>query len=260
MKRLASSFLCVFALTVSAQTILEAPGLAAFSSTAVAGGGGGACDTITSASFYGRLDEASGTRADTSGNGNDLTVGGSPGSAAAVIGNGSTFTGPAIISHVSNSSLQCGAQDFSLTVWAKFTSTSGNQVIAAKGSEFILWLTGGVIVFNSNGGSGGSGANLTSSATISSGTQYHILIVMKNTGVVKQIFVQSSGSYTSNGIANAGGSFTSTSDDFTVGNYPGGSFPALGTIDEVGLFKALLTNVDATNLYNGGSGCRPSSF
>lgn len=248
--------------TAFAQTPLTASGLATFGGAAASGGGGGggSCDSVfdSTTKVYLKLGEASGTRVDSSGNGNDAADSGSTGNTTGIIGNGINFTGSTHLTIANNSTVQCGAQDYSFSFWVKFNSVSGYPVMISKGNETLFWLnSSSKFAFVTNGGGGGSGATLTSATTATTGTWYFVVFTFKNSNTEKTIYINGVSEATVN---SAGGGFTSGTVDLFVGGYSGGGYQVNAVMDEVALFKKVLSPTEISSLYNAGAGCRSSSY
>jgi len=245
-----------------AQSVLTADGLAAFGKTAAAGGGGGGgCDSVNDSSLggYWRLDESSGSRADTK-NSHNLTDSGSTGSAAAIVGNGASFSAATGLTVADTADLSLGTSGtaFSVAFWTKASSLSTTQVMVSKSGEYAIYFTNTTLNYVTAGGSGTNGS-MTSPITFATGTWYFIVV----TGTTPA----GDGSFTKAIIVNNGTPQTAacsvkpvhTTDAFCVGCYQSSiNFKYSGLLDEVLFTKRVLTSGEITALYNSGAGCRPS--
>ena len=202
------------------------------------------------------LEEAAGTtRLDALGT-TSLTDHNTVGRGTGIVGNAAVFVSASsqYLTAPSSSTLQTGAIDFSLQVWVKFTSFPNTQMLIAKddGSgapEYeIIVSTAPAIVFRIfNGGF----VDVTSSLTPSSGTWYHIIGYHDSVNHVQGIIINNG---TPDTVSSTGGpttnnfNFSLGVDDTSTGRFVN------GTLDQVGLWKRVLSGSDITSLYNSGSG------
>jgi hypothetical protein len=222
---------------------------------------------------YWKMDEASGfgTLADSNGT-NTLTALGLT-AAAGKINNAQVFNASASQSAniPSNASLQMGATSCSISAWINIfalpASGQGYSFVSKAGAaahsyEYELGCrnnagtTQFVMVVES------SGTFYTATATtpaISINTWYHVVGWFDFSTGLCHIRVNDTATFDS--LAGAGSTDVGTAD-FVIGarNYTGSNFFADATIDEVGLWKRVLTAIDITALYNGGAGLPFSSF
>lgn len=201
-----------------------------------------------------KLDEASGTRADSHGT-NNLTDVNTVTSAAGVLGNAAEFTAANSerLSIASNATLQMGPIDFTLCAWVYLNGTGTSRTIMSKGNEY--WLeysstgpqfrfayvdSGGNTrdVFASTFGSPSSGSFNFVVAWYESATQ--TLYIQVNNGTVdSEVQV--------NPVNAAAGAL------FALGSRNGAVFHD-GRTDAVGVWKRILTSDERTRLYNSGAG------
>ena len=190
-----------------------------------------------------------------------LTVVGSPTFPAGAVGNGVSLNGSSqYLHHASDSSLQLGGTACSIAFWLKAGATGAYQYMVGKwdegGStlEYLVYI--GIDNFikflvSPDGSATGLGNVTGADATITSGFWYFIaatydlstLKISVNDGTVY------STSY-------AGGIFNG-SVDFALGaGYVSGvpTFYTTGILDQVGLWKRVLSAGDITWLYNAGAG------
>jgi len=209
---------------------------------------------------YWKLNEASGTRADSVGD-NDLTdnntvtrvVGKQSGAAQFVLANSE------YLSVTSNSSLNIGTSSFTLATWVYLSSKATQMGIITK------WPTGGTGVYfidylNSSDRfrfrvtkDGGTSATAIADnlGAPSTGTWYFIVCTFDGTNLSIQV---------NNGTADTATLAGTTvdpdnADPFYLGRFSGTTPNYLdGYVDEVGFWKRLLDSEEKARLYNSGSG------
>jgi hypothetical protein len=226
-----------------------------------AGGGGTALNTSLIA--YWKLDEASGTRADSEGTGTpqDLTENGTIGNAAAVISNGAVIDTSEWLSRADSADLSVGNIDFSIAAWCYITSVSGGQKYfvgkwgGAGAREYLLYYDNGSERFRfivSDGSSNGEAiANNFGVPTINT---YYLVIGYHDS--VNNVVGISVNAGTPNTTAWTTGSIDSTTG-FAIGALDAATNPSLsqnGRQDETGFWKKVLSGAEITALYNGGAG------
>lgn len=226
-----------------------------------AGGSVAASSLLTSLIGYWKLEEASGTRADSSGRGNDCNViNGAPGNTTGKVGNALACASASSqsVERASNSDLQTGDIDFTVAGWINLTTNASNQALVSKNSsgaiEYALRYVTGTDRFQFFVSSNGTGftnnviANTFGSPSLS--TWY--FVVAWHDSVANTINIQvnngtvDSGAYALGLIATAGA--------FSIGNAKAVSWFLNGAADEVGFWKRVLTAAERTTLYNGGNG------
>lgn len=218
---------------------------------------------------YWRLEESSGTRFDCSKNGNHLTSNNSVGQAAGVSG----YTGSAAsfvsassqyLDRASNTSLQVGDIDFTIAAWVKLNATTTFQTIASKYQttgdqrEYQLMFDNAVFatkrfVFLISSDGTVSGTNTVIASNFGEPAAlawYHV--VASHDSVNNKITIS-----VNNGTANetsvTGGIFAGSSA-FWIGGRNGAAQYMNGSIDEIGIWKRVLTAAERTQLYNAGLG------
>jgi hypothetical protein len=209
---------------------------------------------------YWKLDEASGTRADSFG-GNNLTDNNGVGSASGVVGNDAVFVAAAgtYLSHASNSSLQVTG-DFTFACWIKLGSQpSGSNAYSIitkdidTGRDYTLDYSPGYRYLRFYHAYNGDVNTLCCNDTpLSNGTWYFVVIWYDATANKDYMRVNDSLLY---GDPYTPGTIQ-TSTEFRIGSrpYPGYNDYFDGEIDEVGFWKRVLTSAEITSLYNGGAG------
>lgn len=205
-------------------------------------------------SYY-SLEEASGTRADATGRGNDLTANNAPGNTTGIQANALALATASsqYLSRADSADHSMGDIDFSIAFW--FYSTSGgSKGIVTKwqtgGNQREWWigqLTSTINVFVSNNGS--AAASLANGSAHSQ-TAWHFC-VMWHDAAANTINVSVDNGTTAS-VAHSTGVFNGTAP-FNIGAENGGVFFD-GRVDEVGVWKRVLTSLERTELYNAGAG------
>lgn len=211
---------------------------------------------------YWRLEEASGTRVDATGRGNDLTDNNTVTNTTGKLGNGAFFVraNSEHLSRADNADLSIGAAtSFTVSLWVRFSVaslTSFQSLVtkyadaSASNREFLIYAVGGSS-FKMIVRGGASEQTITDSIGYVENTWYHIIAGYDH--VAQQAF-----------IAHNAGTLTTLSHTagindgaaiFEIGVYSAaGSTYLDGTLDEVGLWKRVLTSAERTQLYNSGNG------
>lgn len=210
---------------------------------------------------YWKMDEASGARADSTGNGHSLADAGfEPESRSGVINLGGDFGGPSefewleVADHADVSI--AANEDFTFSFWINSDSIASFVYVLAKDSVNQEWNvyvdTAGKINFNWWNAAGVVQGPITTTGAISTGQNKHIVITYDQSNI--KIYIDGSLDTTS---PNTEDPRDSTSD-FEVGRSEGaggGYFD--GLIDEIGIWKRALSLSEVGDLYNGGSGLQP---
>lgn len=205
---------------------------------------------------YWKLDEASGSRADSHGS-YTLTDNNTVASATGKINDGADLES-GNSEYLSNSSMPIHAAT-SVSFWYKAESDTGNiQVPYAHdgrmgGTESVYFNfhvnSGLSLAFYMSGSGGNIGADPIPSSTISTGTWYHFVITYDSTnGLV--IYRDGSSLYTTGSVGTRAGS---TAQPFRIGVDGFGRYTD-GIVDEVGYWSRELTSAEVTSLYNSGNG------
>lgn len=210
------------------------------------------------------LEEASGTRVDDHGDNDLAPVTADPGRSAAKVGFGTLFTGSddgTRLRIASNASLQAGDIDLTICGWcgAIADATSDNHGLVGKGStsnaEYIIdrLTTNQCLRFEVFGAAGfGSSSNVTCGTALPSDGSLHFFVAWHDS-VANTINIQmDNGTIASN--PHSAGIFVGT-DDFLI-SIGGNIFKAEwdGLVDQVGLWKRVLTSDERSFLYNSGNG------
>jgi hypothetical protein len=229
------------------------------------GGAVAASSLLTSLAAYYKLGEASGTRADSTLRGNDLAPQHAPGNATGIVDNALACTegSKQWCSIADNADLSMGDIDFSISCWAYRTTSGGVDYPTILGKwlgsskEYILGYDESQSKFFfqvSGDGTRRQHELLSSVASPTSATWYHIIVWHDATANTINMSVNNAAATSA---AHSAGVFNGTSA-FGIGNSYGDESYSLGfwvgRIDEVGVWKRLLTTDERTALYNGGSG------
>jgi hypothetical protein len=235
-------------------------------------GGKAKSSLLTGIVSYWNLNEASDasgavTRSDSCGT-NHLTDNGTTPSTPGLIGNGALFTAAKseYLSIASNASLQMGGSDFTITAKVKLTNTTSVHELVNKynsyGSnqrEYALSYNYNsvgyvenrfVFIVSATGSSTAVKVFASAMGEPVAGVIYHLKCWFDNT--LKKIFISvNNGTPESTSCPN--GVFSGSSP-FIIGGLPAANRYSSAMVDEVGLWKRLLTTAEDTTIYNGGNG------
>ena len=216
-------------------------------------------------SFW-ELEEASGTRVDAvTASANDLTDNNTVTQVAGIVGNAARFTNPDAgpnnewLSHAHNASLSCGNIDFTLVAWAKLaTKAAGSNSVAGKNGpigEYQLFQEGVTDrwrwdIYNATIATHTIRAD-TYGAT--STTVWAFLVGQLTSATnTAEFYVDNVSQGT---VVGSGTPATDAASDFGIGGLSPTPTNLLdGMVDQVGLWKRVLTPTELTFLYNGGAG------
>lgn len=208
---------------------------------------------------YWKMEEASGTRIDATGRGNDLTDNNTVAQGTGKVGNAAQMVkaNSEYLSIASNSDFVGSDISFSFSHWFYIDSLpSSNNYLFGKGLfDFLCRVSSATQKVNfqcESAASPGSFAGAISPVVLSTTTWYHLYCGYDAGNDVVFVSVNNETLVTS---ALAGGVKTSVAD-FNIGIY---NVLAIleswnGKIDEFGLWKRVLTAAERTALYNGGNG------
>lgn len=207
---------------------------------------------------YWSLDEASGTRVDATGRGNDLSEVGTPGSTTGKISNAVDTSSGNALSRTSTSDLVTGDVDFTQTAWIWFDSTAGNTDIVGKwavgGFEYTLGMNASSRLTFFVEPSAFDNIAATTFGALSTSTWYFVVWWHDATADTMNICVNDG---TVDTKAHSTGA-TAASSPFVIGQSAFGAHD--GRVDEVGFWKRVLTSGERTQLYNAGAGLAYSAF
>jgi hypothetical protein len=222
---------------------------------------GGASTLNTDLIAYWKLDEASGTRADseTTGTAQDLTDNNTVTSTTGKIGNAAQFTAANSewLHRNDSTDLSTGNIDFTFAFWVYLDTKSANQVLVGKSGasvEFYCWYVNGSdrLEFRaSQNGSSETAATANNHGSVSTSTWYFVVCWHNAASDTINISVNN-GTVNSTGFNVAG--VVDGTNPFQVGRYGAAGVYTNGRIDEVGFWKKVLTSDERTELYNAGSG------
>lgn len=210
---------------------------------------GGTSPLLTDLISFWELEEASGTRNDAHGT-NHLTDNNTVTQAAGKVGNAGQFTAAnsEYLSATDNASLRVGSGDFTFCCWAKLDTLSAfNTLLAKYSSDYWLYL-------NSAAGTGArlritSGTEAQGGGTVTTATWYFVVGWRDNAAQTLNVQLNNG---TVGSIASATPP-TDTASAFRIGaRSPDLYFD--GQIDQVAMWKRVLTTAERTWLYNAGSG------
>lgn len=209
---------------------------------------------------YWKLDEASGTRVDSTGRGNDLTDNNTVTSNTGILSNAAEFVAAnsEYLSHATNDDLATIlGRGLTISAWVYLhgSFSGAGQVVAkdddaANSRDYTLDVDASKFRFYTDGGGGGI---ISHPATLSTETWYHV--VAWYTGSSSGGVALNAGTATTSALANADPVSLSTAE-FRIGarEYPAFEGYFFGRIDEVGIWHRVLTEDEITELYNGGAG------
>lgn len=216
---------------------------------------------LTGLISYWKLNEASGTRADSVGS-NNLTdnntvtrvLGKQSGAAQFVLAN------TEYLSVASNSSLQVGNEPFCICGWVYLSTNATTQSLFSKyntssNRQFLVDYVTGTnrfrFVVSPDGSATVTQVYANNFGAPSTGTWYFICAWHDSVGDTVNIQVNNG---TADSAAFVGGVFPTGNGDFTIGSNSGGGSYLNGYADEIGFWKRLLTTEEKTRLYNSGNG------
>ena len=219
--------------------------------------------SVSLAAYY-ELEEASGNRLDSHTGGYTLTDVNTVGSGTGIQGTAADFeqTNAEYLSRVSTNSVFDGVTSFSISAWVNIESFSAVYPTVASvwndGSNNRAWSLAFVgnqpYFYISQLGTNATLSNITSGATLSTGTWHHLVGTFNGSTGNLRIYVNNT-QYTN--ASGRTGIFNSSAD-FRIGHAvtfasrSDGYFD--GLIDEVGIWTKELTASEVSDLYNSGSG------
>ena len=226
-----------------------------------AGPFGGHASLSTSLEAYWKLDEESGQRVDSHGS-NDLADNATVLFAAGKIGNAADFEkdNAEFLDIADNASLSMGDIDLTITLWVKTETQAATMGILSKydnvtdDREYVVYWNQGTDRFVFGLSQDGTALTVTEEAdvlgAVANATFYFVVCQHDSAGNLIKISVND-GAFDSQ--AYAGGVFDGAAD-FQIGGSDAGWGDFDGLVDEVGIWKKILSGAEITALYNGGSG------
>jgi hypothetical protein len=217
---------------------------------------------------YWRLDEASGTRADSSGNARSLTANGSPVSRTGKLGDAADFV-PGSSQYLSTGDATVrgtitDAAGWTIAGWLYSDDNAtrdilGHMSLGNKGLYARYFGSFGVareliVQWYDDAAS----AVLASAGVSFTSAAWNFFAVQYNSSDDK-LYLRSNGT-TAAGVSCAGRTFTTYSTHFTLGRF-GGSAGAYwdGGLDDIGLWSRTLSGAELDQLYNSGAGLDPTA-
>ncbi len=215
---------------------------------------------------YWKLDEASGTRADSFSN-NNLSDNNTVGSATGKINLAADFVASSseYLSIADNVPLSFGDEALTITYWANGDTLSGTQSLlgkwASSGSvatcEYASRFVGADFAFRVGDGSTNGTVSSTNYSTqvaaFSTGTWYYIMVWHDPSA--NEIGIRINADDAHNNVLSWTTGILDGAASFSIGRM--GDFDGQywdGLIDEVGIWRRVLTAGENTTLYNGGAG------
>ena len=200
---------------------------------------------------YWKLDETSGTRNDSVGS-NHLTDNNTVTSAAGKISNAASFDSANLeyLSIADNADVRVGGIDFSMSFWMNpgsldvFRAILGKRSGAGQDWNLQIYPDDDAVHFEVGGAS-----LLTSGTTLTASTWYHTIIYRDSVNNNYCIVINDGTPSTANNATE----ITDSAAPFEIGRTLATNYYS-GLIDEVGLWKRVLSASEITQLYNGGAG------
>jgi hypothetical protein len=212
---------------------------------------------------YWTLDEAEGnSRVDSTGTTTLAETGGTVGANTGKLNSAADFALRAtrFLAAADNATLSMSStQQFSIQCWLYIASNSGSYVLTKGTStsdsacEYEFYYDSGTTTLQFYVGSGAANQHASSSA-LSTATWYHIVGTYDKTNITVYV----------NGVAGTPQAYSTGSQDsagsFRIGASGAGGTVFTGRVDEVGVWKKVLTGSEITQLYNGGTPLPYSSW
>lgn len=211
--------------------------------------------SLTDLVAYWKLVEVGGTRADSVG-ANTLTDNNSVLSAAGIQSNAAAFVSASSqrLSVASNAAVVMDTVSFTISCWCYFQAVNVTQGIVTKkgaSNEYNLYLfSSGKFTFELYGQTSGSTTLFsTPSAVINA---WHFVVAWWDRDA-RTLNIQINDGAIASAAATFVGETRKNTNDLNIGSY-GTTLYNNGRIDEVGLWKRILTTAEKTSLYAGGAG------
>jgi Concanavalin A-like lectin/glucanases superfamily len=208
---------------------------------------------------YWNLDEVSGTRFDAHGT-NHLTDNATVTQAAGKVGNAASFitANAEYLSRTSNASLTLGDIDFTISAWVWMDSVmSQNAFVAKAGNECMLHCSGSFgFRFCMTVYQGGASTDRTVQSTFAVPTtgQWYFLVGWHN-ATADTVNISVNGGAADSTPTLGALATPAAGVEFRIGARVAVNQRYItGRVDEVGLWKRILTAAERTHLYNGGAG------
>ncbi len=218
---------------------------------------------LTSLVAYYKLDEATGTRVDSTGRGNDLTPTNTPGNITGKVGSAVQLTAASSqqLTKTDTADLSIGTASFTIDGWIYFDAVAGGGVYrgvwgkwgAAGAKEWIIYHDGDINRLVLNVSSNGTATTFVIANTFgapSATTWYYVAAGYDRAN--SQIWI-SVNNGARNNAAYSSDIFDGTAT-FSVGRPEPTGDHWNGRQDEIGVWKRTLTAAELTARYNGGAG------
>jgi hypothetical protein len=219
---------------------------------------------IDNLTAYWTMDEASGTREDSTASNIDLTDVNTVGSAAGIINNGADFeeTNDEYFSVADGGGVDPSGA-FSFSFWIKYEelpssgqddgwmgkwSSTGNQRSFAIGGYNNAGTQQAYFLVT---GDGSSNVGSFSNSGISAGNWYHIVAIYSPSSYL-DLYVNDT--RIQNVTSSVPASIFNSTAEFRIADYVTATTTFDGVIDEVGYWSRAITSAEVTELYNGGAG------
>lgn len=205
--------------------------------------------------------EASDPTTDESGNGETLTNNNSVGTTTGVVGTAATFTAASsqYLNHADDASLSTGDIDFTLQAWVYITTKTDFSTIIAKreSPEFVLVYRSSSDTFQAYFGANLIGTSLPDNSAPALNTW--ALVHFWHDSVNNLIGISINAGTPVTASDNSAG-FVDGNGTFNIGRDPAFGQYWDGRINQVAMWKRVLTSDERTTLYNGGSGLAFTSW
>lgn len=209
---------------------------------------------------YWKLDEASGTRADSAGNGYTLADNNTVASASGKISNAADFTAAnsESLTVADNANLSMGNNDFTIACWAQWKAEVSYYTILSKHStsdnstsEYLLMRRQDTDDLMFSIYSGSSTIRVDTTLDLSATTWYFIVAWHDAASDTINITVNDGTVFST---ATGGSAPNDTTTQFSIGSTNNSGNYHDGLVDEVGIWRRVLTSGERTTLYNSGTG------
>jgi hypothetical protein len=217
----------------------------------------GGSSLLASLSEYYALEEASGTRLDSTAAHKDLTSNNAVGQAAGKVGNAASFAA-ASSQYLSRANMSPGTGDWTIAAWLWFDALSGDPYpISFYGGtpteEVDIFLTSSSSLLSARYYDGAAYRTTTASTFGAVVISTWYFVCARYIKATKQLRFRVNATEDSNIFANAA-VVSDGSATLTLGRYAAGGQYQSGRADEVGIWSVALTDTQVVNLRNSGSG------
>jgi hypothetical protein len=208
------------------------------------------CSILDNIQFYCRMNERTGTNINDTVNNNDgtasnCTVNQTGKLDKAILFNGST----SIITMPPYSNFQFGTGDFTITAWVNLTGAdaSWRGIVGGEVHGFAFGTFGNPgILYAAKVDDAGSP---TSGLTVSNGAWHFVAITFNSTATTNNLIF-----YLDDANATVTFNYNYEGASHIIGGIKSGANPWYGLIDEVGIWKRVLTPTEIAQIYNSGNG------